>query len=102
MRRGTTSAGPSRATASRRWSARERTGRPEFCFWFRRASPGCLPRSAMKIHEYPAKDLLRGFGLFVPLGKRVQRPDGAIAAAKELIAGGKPVCVVKAQIHTGG
>src|SRR3982074_3459468 len=102
MRRGTTSAGPSRATASRRWSARERTGRPEFCFWLRRPSPGCIPRPAMKIHEYQAKEILRGFGVVVPRGELVQSPAEAIPAAKELMAGGKPVCVVKAQIHAGG
>jgi succinyl-CoA synthetase beta subunit len=56
----------------------------------------------MKIHEYQAKEILRGFGVVVPRGKLVQSPAEAIAAAKELMAGGKPVCVVKAQIHAGG
>ena len=73
----------------------------------------------MKIHEYQAKELLRGFGVAVPRGMLVASPEEAIAAAKVLMAeeralpatGGvrgtehataKPVCVVKAQIHAGG
>jgi len=56
----------------------------------------------MKIHEHQAKEILRGFGVAVPRGKLVQSPAEAFAAATELMAGGKPVCVVKAQIHAGG
>jgi succinyl-CoA synthetase beta subunit len=56
----------------------------------------------MKIHEYQAKEILRGFGVAVPKGKLVANPDEAEKAAAELMAGGKPVCVVKAQIHAGG
>src|SRR5947199_4573202 len=55
----------------------------------------------MKIHEYQAKDILRGFGVAVPRGKLVTNPDEAVAAARMLMAD-KPVCVVKAQIHAGG
>src|SRR3979411_2747724 len=55
----------------------------------------------MKIHEYQAKEILRGFGVAVPRGKLVQSAEEAVAAAKELLAG-KAVCVVKAQIHAGG
>ncbi|GAC1346966.1 MAG: ADP-forming succinate--CoA ligase subunit beta [Myxococcales bacterium] len=56
----------------------------------------------MKIHEYQAKQLLRGFGVPVPKGKLVGSPEEAVAAARELMAPGKPVVVVKAQIHAGG
>jgi succinyl-CoA synthetase beta subunit len=55
----------------------------------------------MKIHEYQAKEILRGFGVAVPRGKLANTPEEAVAAARELLAG-KPVCVVKAQIHAGG
>jgi succinyl-CoA synthetase beta subunit len=53
----------------------------------------------MNIHEYQAKDVLRGFGLPVPRGKAAFTVDEAVAAAKELPG---PVWVVKAQIHAGG
>jgi succinyl-CoA synthetase beta subunit len=56
----------------------------------------------MKIHEYQAKEILRGFGVAVPKGKLVANAEEAEQAATELMAGGKPVCVVKAQIHAGG
>ena len=56
----------------------------------------------MKIHEYQAKEILRGFGVAVPKGKLVQSAEEAVAAARELMAGGKTVVVVKAQIHAGG
>ncbi|HTO98190.1 MAG TPA: ADP-forming succinate--CoA ligase subunit beta [Myxococcales bacterium] len=56
----------------------------------------------MKIHEYQAKEILRGYGVAVPRGKLVHSAGEAVAAARELMAGGKPVCVVKAQIHAGG
>ena len=55
----------------------------------------------MKIHEYQAKEILRRFGVAVPRGKLATTADEAVAAARELMAG-KPVCVVKAQIHAGG
>ncbi|HXN56870.1 MAG TPA: ADP-forming succinate--CoA ligase subunit beta [Myxococcales bacterium] len=56
----------------------------------------------MKIHEYQAKEILRGFGVAVPKGKLALSAQEAVAAARELMAGGKPVAVVKAQIHAGG
>lgn len=52
----------------------------------------------MNIHEYQAKELLRRYGVAVPLGKVASTPTEAKAAATEL--GGR--CVVKAQIHAGG
>lgn len=52
----------------------------------------------MNIHEYQAKELLRKYGVPVPLGKVASTPQEAKAAAIEL--GGR--CVVKAQIHAGG
>jgi succinyl-CoA synthetase beta subunit len=53
----------------------------------------------MNIHEYQAKDVLRGFDLPVPRGKAAFTVEEAVAAAKELPG---PVWVVKAQIHAGG
>lgn len=52
----------------------------------------------MNIHEYQAKDILKRFGVPIPLGKIASTPQEAKAAAVEL--GGR--CVVKAQIHAGG
>jgi succinyl-CoA synthetase beta subunit len=52
----------------------------------------------MKIHEFQAKELLRGYGVAVPEGKVAHTPDEAEAIAGEL--GGR--VVVKAQIHAGG
>jgi succinyl-CoA synthetase beta subunit len=52
----------------------------------------------MKIHEFQAKDILKGFGIPVPEGKVAFTPAEAKTAAEEL--GGK--VVVKAQIHAGG
>ncbi len=53
----------------------------------------------MKIHEYQAKELLRGFGVGVPRGVLAATPFEAEAAARQLGGG---VCAVKAQIHAGG
>src|SRR5215468_170762 len=53
----------------------------------------------MNIHEYQAKEVLRGFAVPVPKGKAAFSVEEAAAAAKEL---GGPVWVVKAQIHAGG
>ncbi len=53
----------------------------------------------MNIHEYQAKEVLRGFGAPVPKGKAAFTVEEAVAAAKELPG---PVWVVKAQIHAGG
>jgi succinyl-CoA synthetase beta subunit len=52
----------------------------------------------MNIHEYQAKELLKRYGVPVPLGKIALTPAEAKAAAAEL--GGR--CVIKAQIHAGG
>ena len=53
----------------------------------------------MNIHEYQAKAVLREFGVPVPRGVPVLKPEDAEAAAREL---GGPVWVVKSQIHAGG
>jgi succinyl-CoA synthetase beta subunit len=53
----------------------------------------------MKIHEYQAKQILAKFGVTVPRGKMVTKPEDARAVAEKL--GGGTV-VVKAQIHAGG
>ena len=53
----------------------------------------------MKIHEYQGKELLRKFGVVVPLGFPAFTVDEAVEAANKL---GGPVWVVKAQIHAGG
>src|SRR5690348_12292205 len=52
----------------------------------------------MKIHEYQAKELLRGYGVAVPRGKVITQAGEAADVAREL--GGR--VVVKAQIHAGG
>ena len=52
----------------------------------------------MKIHEYQAKELLRGYGIPVPRGKAAATPEEAREAAEEL----QGKTVVKAQIHAGG
>src|SRR5207248_10271197 len=38
----------------------------------------------------------------VPRGRLARTPEEAASAARELLPDGKPVCVVKAQIHAGG
>ncbi len=53
----------------------------------------------MNVHEFQAKELLRGFGVAVPRGRVVERGADAKAVAEELAS---PVVVVKAQIHAGG
>lgn len=53
----------------------------------------------MKIHEYQAKDILRGFGIPTPDGFACFSVDEAVEAAKKI---GGNVWVVKAQIHAGG
>jgi succinyl-CoA synthetase beta subunit len=55
--------------------------------------------SAMNIHEYQAKELMKKFGINVPRGQVAFTVDEAVAAAKTL---GGPVWVVKSQIHAGG
>jgi succinyl-CoA synthetase beta subunit len=53
----------------------------------------------LKIHEYQAKAVLRGFGVPVPAGEVALNADEAQAVAAKL---GTPKVVVKAQIHAGG
>ena len=53
----------------------------------------------MKIHEYQAKGVLKGFGVPVPHGEVAASAEEAQEIAKRL---GTPKVVVKAQIHAGG
>ncbi len=53
----------------------------------------------MNIHEYQAKDLLRGYGVAVLEGHVAWTPEEAVSAAGRLPG---PVYVVKSQIHAGG
>ena len=53
----------------------------------------------MNIHEYQAKEVLRGFGVATGKGLAALSVDEAVKAAETL---GGPVWVVKAQIHAGG
>lgn len=53
----------------------------------------------MKIHEYQGKEILKKFGVPVPIGKVAFNVDEAGRAAETI---GGPVWVVKAQIHAGG
>src|SRR5262249_31051382 len=53
----------------------------------------------MNIHEYPAKAVLREFGVPVRRGHAVFSVEEAVKAASDLDA---PLLVVKAQIHAGG
>jgi len=52
----------------------------------------------VNIHEYQAKEILRGFGVPIPAGKVATTPAEAEAIAKEF---GVAV-MVKAQVHAGG
>jgi succinyl-CoA synthetase beta subunit len=53
----------------------------------------------MNIHEYQAKELLRGYGVAVLDGHVAWTPEEAVEAARKLPG---PVTVVKSQIHAGG
>ena len=53
----------------------------------------------MNVHEYQAKELLRGYGVPVAKGAPAFTPEEAAKAAQWLPG---PVWVVKAQIHAGG
>jgi succinyl-CoA synthetase beta subunit len=53
----------------------------------------------MNVHEYQAKQLLKGFGVPVASGSPAFSPAEAVKAAQGLPG---PVWVVKAQIHAGG
>ena len=52
----------------------------------------------MNIHEYQAKDILRGAGVPIPPGEVASSAEEAEAIAAKI--GG--MVVVKAQVHTGG
>lgn len=53
----------------------------------------------MNIHEYQAKELLKGYGAPVASGVAIMSADEAEAAARSLPG---PLYVVKSQIHAGG
>jgi succinyl-CoA synthetase beta subunit len=53
----------------------------------------------MNVHEYQAKELLRGYGVPLAAGMPALTAEEAMAAAQKLPG---PVWVVKAQIHAGG
>jgi succinyl-CoA synthetase beta subunit len=53
----------------------------------------------MKIHEYQAKEILKGYGVPVPKGRVAETPEEAKKIAEEI--GAKRI-VIKAQIHAGG
>ncbi len=53
----------------------------------------------MNIHEYQAKELLKGYGVAVLEGRVAWTPEEAADAARALPG---PVYVVKSQIHAGG
>ena len=53
----------------------------------------------MKIHEYQAKEILKGYGVPVPKGRVAGTAEEARKIAEEI---GKKLIVVKAQIHAGG
>ncbi len=57
----------------------------------------------MKIHEYQGKELLKRYGVPVPIGKAVMdlgEVDGAVREIQKET--GRDVVVIKAQIHAGG
>ena len=57
----------------------------------------------MNIHEYQAKEILKGYGVTIQEGMVVENPEGATEAAKTLNQEtGTSWYVVKAQIHAGG
>jgi succinyl-CoA synthetase beta subunit len=53
----------------------------------------------MKIHEHQAKEILKKYGVPVPIGYVAYTVDEAVAAAEKLPT---EIAVVKAQIHAGG
>jgi succinyl-CoA synthetase beta subunit len=55
--------------------------------------------ASMNVHEYQAKQLLKGFGVPVALGNPAFTAEEAVKAAQGLPG---PVYVVKSQIHAGG
>src|SRR4030066_2067471 len=53
----------------------------------------------MKVHEYQAKEILKGYGVPVPKGRVAETPEESRKIAEEI---GAKRLVVKAQIHAGG
>jgi succinyl-CoA synthetase beta subunit len=53
----------------------------------------------MKVHEYQAKEILKGYGIPVPKGRVAETSEEARGIAEEI---GARAIVVKAQIHAGG
>lgn len=57
----------------------------------------------MNIHEYQAKETLKGYGVAIQEGIVAQTPDEAVEAAKKLNEQtGTEWWVIKAQVHAGG
>ena len=57
----------------------------------------------MKIHEYQGKDLLKRYGVPVPIGRAVMDLGDVDGAVREIQKEtGRDVVVIKAQIHAGG
>ena len=57
----------------------------------------------MKIHEYQAKQILARYGVAVPRGEVIAKPEEARGVAERLYPGAQSgTVVVKAQIHAGG
>lgn len=57
----------------------------------------------MNIHEYQAKELLRGFDVPVPFGVMVSSPEDAGGRTfEDFVTKGTEVVVLKSQIHAGG
>lgn len=57
----------------------------------------------MNIHEYQAKETLKGFGVAIQEGIVAETPEEAVEAAKKLTEQtGTSWWVIKAQIHAGG
>jgi succinyl-CoA synthetase beta subunit len=62
-----------------------------------------LNKYRMNIHEYQAKETLKGFGVAIQEGIVAQTPDEAVEAAKKLTEQtGTEWWVIKAQVHAGG
>ena len=53
----------------------------------------------MKVHEFQGKEILRRYGVPLPIGKAAKTVQEAVDAANEL---GGSLWVVKSQIHAGG
>jgi succinyl-CoA synthetase beta subunit len=57
----------------------------------------------MNIHEYQAKEILKGYGVKIQEGVVIDQVSDAVVAAEKLRAQtGTGWFVVKAQIHAGG